>query len=53
MKDRFCRAQRAWFSDRLDGEKLPFWRGLGMPATVVFSLPDHHLLQQLQPSWPA
>ena len=25
---RFCRAQRPFFSDRLDGAKLPFWRGL-------------------------
>lgn len=32
---------------------LPFWRGLGMPAAVVFSLPDHRLLQQLQLPWPA
>ncbi len=28
MRDRFCRPQRLWFSARLDGEKLPFWRGL-------------------------
>ena len=28
MTDRFCVKQRALFSDRLDGEKLPFWRGL-------------------------
>ena len=28
MTDRFCRNQRAWFSDRLDGLPLPFWRGL-------------------------
>ncbi len=35
------------------GAPLPFWRGLGMPAAVVFSLPDHRLLQQLQPPWPA
>lgn len=26
--DSFCRPQRAFFSDRLDGVKLPFWRGL-------------------------
>jgi hypothetical protein len=28
MTDRFCRKQRPYFSDRLDGVKLPFWRGL-------------------------
>jgi hypothetical protein len=28
MTDRFCVKQRAWFSDRLDGQPLPFWRGL-------------------------
>ncbi len=28
MTDRFCVKQRAWFSARLDGEELPFWRGL-------------------------
>jgi predicted anti-sigma-YlaC factor YlaD len=28
MTDRFCAKQRALFSDRLDGQKLPFWRGL-------------------------
>ncbi len=28
MDDRFCRKQRAYFSDRLDGARLPFWRGL-------------------------
>ncbi len=28
MTDRFCVKQRAYFSDRLDGVKLPFWRGL-------------------------
>jgi broad specificity phosphatase PhoE len=33
-------------------EPLPFWRGLGMPAAVVLSLPDHRLLQRLQPPWP-
>jgi broad specificity phosphatase PhoE len=32
-------------------EPLPFWRGLGMPAAIVFSLPDHRLLQRLQPPW--
>src|SRR5579859_2379188 len=34
-------------------EPLPFWRGLGMPAAVVLSLPDHRPLQRLQPPWPA
>ena len=33
-------------------EPLPFWRGLGMPAATVFSLPDHRLLQQLRSPWP-
>jgi|SRR5690242_507952 len=33
-------------------EPLPFWHGLGMPAAIVFSLPDHRLLQQFQPPWP-
>ncbi len=28
MTDRFCRKQRPWFSERLDGRPLPFWRGL-------------------------
>ena len=28
MTDRFCVKQRALFSDHLDGERLPFWRGL-------------------------
>ena len=28
MTDRFCVKQRALFSDRLDGQRLPFWRGL-------------------------
>ncbi|MCU1280758.1 MAG: hypothetical protein JWM53_4304 [bacterium] len=28
MTDRFCRKQRGYFSDCLDGERLPFWRGL-------------------------
>jgi len=28
MTDRFCRKQRPYFSDRLDGAKVPFWRGL-------------------------
>jgi hypothetical protein len=28
MTDRFCVKQRAWFSDRLEGKPLPFWRGL-------------------------
>ena len=28
MAGRFCVKQRACFSDRLDGERLPFWRGL-------------------------
>ena len=28
MVDRFCRKQRPYFSDRLDGARLPFWRGL-------------------------
>ncbi|HEY2746481.1 MAG TPA: hypothetical protein VGL86_17740 [Polyangia bacterium] len=26
--DKFCVKQRALFSDRLDGQRLPFWRGL-------------------------
>ena len=34
-------------------EPLPFWRGLGMPAAFVLSLPDHRPLQRLQPPWPA
>ncbi len=28
MTDRFCRKQRPYFSDHLDGARLPFWRGL-------------------------
>jgi hypothetical protein len=28
MADRFCVKQRPYFSDRLDGVPLPFWRGL-------------------------
>ncbi|HZS35226.1 MAG TPA: hypothetical protein VFF06_00290 [Polyangia bacterium] len=28
MTDRFCRKSRLHFSDRLDGLKVPFWRGL-------------------------
>jgi predicted anti-sigma-YlaC factor YlaD len=28
MTDKFCVKQRALFSDRLDGQPLPFWRGL-------------------------
>jgi predicted anti-sigma-YlaC factor YlaD len=28
VSDRFCVKQRVWFSDRLDGQPLPFWRGL-------------------------
>jgi hypothetical protein len=28
MTDRLCNHSRRWFSDHLDGEKLPFWRGL-------------------------
>jgi len=28
MTDWFCRTQRAHFSDRLDGQPIPFWRGL-------------------------
>jgi hypothetical protein len=28
MADPFCRKQRPWFSAVLDGERLPFWRGL-------------------------
>jgi hypothetical protein len=28
MTDRFCRAQRLHFSARLDGVRLPFWRGI-------------------------
>lgn len=28
MTDRFCVKQRRYFSDRLDGAKLPFFRGL-------------------------
>ncbi len=28
MTDRFCVKQRAYFSDRMDGVPLPFWRGL-------------------------
>ena len=27
-KDSFCRRSRLYFSDRLDGRPLPFWRGL-------------------------
>ncbi len=28
MAGRFCIRQRAFFSDHLDGERLPLWRGL-------------------------
>jgi hypothetical protein len=28
MTDKFCRPQRPHFSDRLDGERLPFWRAI-------------------------
>ena len=28
MTDKFCVKQRAYFSDHLDGQKIPFWRGL-------------------------
>ncbi|HWE27961.1 MAG TPA: anti-sigma factor [Polyangia bacterium] len=28
MADRFCVKQRPYFSDRLDGARVPFWRGL-------------------------
>lgn len=28
MTDRFCRSSRRYFSERLDGQRLPFWRGL-------------------------
>ena len=28
MTDRLCVKQRAWFSDQLDGQRLPFWRRL-------------------------
>jgi hypothetical protein len=28
MTDRFCRKSRSYFSDRLDGEPIPFLRGL-------------------------
>jgi hypothetical protein len=28
MTDRFCRKQRPYFSDLLDGASLPLWRGL-------------------------
>ncbi len=28
MTDKFCRPQRPYFSDVLDGERVPFWRGL-------------------------
>jgi predicted anti-sigma-YlaC factor YlaD len=28
MTDRFCRPQRPYFSDHLDGQPMPFFRGL-------------------------
>ncbi len=28
MTDKFCRGSRAYFSDALDGEKIPFFRRL-------------------------
>ncbi len=28
MTNRFCKKQRVWFSEHLDGQPLPFWRGL-------------------------
>lgn len=36
MTDRFCRGSREYFSDRLDRQRLPFWRGLlvGVHLTI-------------------
>lgn len=28
MNDKICHKSRAYFSDHLDGQPLPFWRGL-------------------------
>jgi hypothetical protein len=28
MTDFFCRDSRRWFSERLDGQPIPFWRRL-------------------------
>ena len=36
MTDRFCKKQRAWFSDRLDDQPLPFWRGLLVRVHLAF-----------------
>jgi hypothetical protein len=27
MANRFCAAQRPWYSEVLDGRRLPWWRG--------------------------
>jgi len=36
MTDRFCRKQRPWFSEKLDGKPVPFWRGLLVRCHLSF-----------------
>ncbi|MCU1282384.1 MAG: hypothetical protein JWM53_5930 [bacterium] len=39
MTDRFCVKQRPYFSDRLDGARLPFWRGLLVRCHLIICPP--------------
>jgi len=48
MTDKFCVKQRAYFSDRLDGVRIPFWRGLLVRCHLTFCAPCKRVNRSLR-----
>ena len=48
MADRFCVKQRPYFSDRLDGTRLPFWRGLLVRCHLTICPPSRRYNRSLE-----
>jgi hypothetical protein len=48
MADRFCVKQRPYFSDRLDGAPLPFWRGLLVRCHLMICPPCRRYNRSLE-----
>ena len=48
MTDRFCVKQRPWFSHVLDGQPLPFWRGLLVRCHLTICPPCRRMQRSLK-----
>ncbi len=48
MADRFCRKQREYFSDVVDGRPIPFWRALLVRCHLTICPPCKRIRASLE-----